>query len=84
MQNIHELGKTYTITKVCTLLKNISLSEKAVNQICDVIKYSDLFPSCHQERLKTTYSRNKTFTKMFTYREPQKMALDRMKTWHKD
>ncbi|MEQ2176473.1 hypothetical protein GOODEAATRI_028302, partial [Goodea atripinnis] len=75
MQNIHELGQAYTLTKVGSLLKNRSLSEEAVNQICDCIKESDLFSACHQGQLKSTYSRNQTFTKMSTYTEPQKVAL---------
>lgn len=76
MQNVHELGQAYTITKVSSFLKNdMSLSDEAVSKICDCIKESDLFSACHQGQLRTTYSRNQTFTKMFKYTEPQKVAL---------
>ncbi len=53
----------------------MSLSDEAVSKICDCIKESDLFSACHQGQLRTTYSRNQTFTKMFNYTEPQKVAL---------
>jgi len=39
MQNVHELGQAYTITKVSSLLKNdMSLSDEVVAKICDCIK----------------------------------------------
>jgi hypothetical protein len=48
MQNVHDLGQAYTINKVSSLLKNdMSLSDEAVTKICDCIKESDLFSSCH-------------------------------------
>lgn len=76
MQNVHELGQAYTINKVSSLLKNdMNRSYEAVTKICDCIKESDLFSACHQGQLRTTYSRNQTFTKMFKYTEPQKVAL---------
>ncbi|XP_013855791.1 uncharacterized protein LOC106511580, partial [Austrofundulus limnaeus] len=75
MQNIHELGQAYTMSKVTSLLKNMSLSEEVISQICDCIKKSDLFSACHQGQLRTVYSRNQTFTKMFKYTEPQKVTL---------
>nr|XP_055062822.1 uncharacterized protein LOC129445851 isoform X2 [Misgurnus anguillicaudatus] len=76
MQNVHELGQAYTIAKVSSFLKNdMSLSDEAVSKICDCIKESDLFSACHQGQLRTTYSRNQTFTKMFKYTEPQKVPL---------
>lgn len=76
MQNVHELGQAYMITKVSSLLKNdMSLSDEAVTKICDCIKESDLFSACHEGPLRTAYSRNQTFTKMFKYTEPQKVAL---------
>ncbi len=53
----------------------MSLSDEAVSKICDCIKESDLFSACHQGQLRITYSRNQTFTKMFNYTEPQKVAL---------
>ncbi|XP_053090764.1 uncharacterized protein LOC128318517 [Pangasianodon hypophthalmus] len=53
----------------------MSLSDEAVSKICDCIKESDFFSACHQGQLRTTYSRNLTFTKMFNYTEPQKVAL---------
>lgn len=47
MQNVHELGQTYTITKVSSVLKNdMSLSDEAITKICDCIKESDLFSAC--------------------------------------
>lgn len=76
MQNVHELGQAYTITRVSSFLKNdMSLSDEAVSKICDCIKESDLFSACHQGQLRTTYSRNQTFKKKFNYTEPQKVAL---------
>ncbi|XP_056445578.1 uncharacterized protein LOC130381819 isoform X2 [Gadus chalcogrammus] len=76
MQNVHDLGQAYTINKVSSLLKNdMSLSDEAVTKICDCIKESDLFSSCHQGQLRTTYTRNQTFKKMFKYTEPRKVAL---------
>lgn len=59
MQNVHELGQTYTITKVSSVLKNdMSLSDEAITKICDCIKESDLFSACHQGQLRTVYTRN--------------------------
>ena len=76
MQDVHDLGQAYTIIKVSSLLKNdLSLSDEAVTKICDCIKESDLFSASHQGQLRTTYTRNQTFTKMFKYTEPQKVAL---------
>lgn len=76
MQNVHELGQAYTLTKVSSLLKNdMSLSDEAITKICDCIKDSDLFSACHQGQLRTTYSRNQTFTKILKYTEPKKVAL---------
>lgn len=52
MQNVHDLGQAYTITKVSSLLKNdMSLSDEAVTKICDGIEESDLFSACHQGQL---------------------------------
>lgn len=76
MQNVHELGQAYTITKLRSLLKNdMSLSDEAAAKICDCIKDTDLFSTCHQGPLRSTYSRNQMFTRMFKYTEPQKVAL---------
>ncbi len=81
MQNVHDLGQAYTLTKLSSLLKNyMNLSDEAIAKICDCIKESDLFSACHQGQLRTTYSRNQTFTKMFKYTEPQKWHWEWMKT----
>lgn len=53
----------------------MSLSDEAVTKICECIKESDLFSACHLGQLRTTYTRNQTFAKMFKYTEPQEVAL---------
>ncbi|KAF7648410.1 hypothetical protein LDENG_00157310, partial [Lucifuga dentata] len=51
------------------------LTDDAIAKICDCVKESDLFSTCHQGPLRTTYSRGKTFKKMFKYIEPKKIIL---------
>lgn len=75
MQTVHELGQGYTLNKVSSLLTNLSLSDETVAKICDCIKESDLFSACHQGPLRTTYSRNQTFTKTLKYTAPKKVVL---------
>lgn len=75
MQTVHELGQAYTLTKVRSLLKNINLTDETVTKICDCIKESDLFSACHQGQLRTTYSRNQTFSKMLRFTAPKKVTL---------
>lgn len=75
MQTVHELGQAYTLGKVSSLLKDMSLSDEVVTKICDCIKESDLFSACHQGQLRTTYSRNQTFSKVLNYTAPKKVAL---------
>lgn len=76
MQNVHELGQDFTISKLCSLLKDeMSLTDDAVTKICDCVRDSDLFSACHQGPLRTTYSRTQTFKNMFKYTEPKKLTL---------
>lgn len=75
MQNVHELGQAYTITKVNSVLKDMNLSDEAITKICDCINEADLFSTCHREQLRTAYSRNQTFTNILNYTEPQKVVL---------
>jgi len=76
MQNVHELGQDYILSKLRSLLKDdMSLTDDAIAKICDCVKDSDLFSVCHQGPLRTTYSRAQTFKKMFKYIEPKKVTL---------
>lgn len=76
IQNVHELGQEYTMSKLHSLLKNdMCLTDDSVAKICDCVKDSDLFSSCHQGPLRTTLSRAQTFKKMFNYIEPKKVKL---------
>nr|XP_021336450.1 uncharacterized protein LOC110440176 isoform X1 [Danio rerio] len=76
MQNVHELGQDYTLSKLRSLLKNeMDLADEVVSKVCDCVKDSDLFSFCHQGPLRTTYSRSQTFKQMFKYIEPKKVTL---------
>lgn len=76
MQNLHELGQDYTLSKLCSLLKDdMSLTDDDITKICDCVRDSDLFSACHQGPLRTAYSRAQTFKNMFTYIEPKKLTL---------
>lgn len=76
MQNVHELGQDYTLSKLRSLLKNdMGLTDDAIAKICDCVKDSDLFSVCHQGPLRTTYARAQTFKKMFKYIQPKKVTL---------
>ncbi|XP_035982662.1 uncharacterized protein LOC118557207 [Fundulus heteroclitus] len=76
MQNVHDLGQDYTLSKLRSLLKNdMSLNDDAIAKICDCVKDSDLFSACHHGPLRTTYSRAQTFKKMFKYIEPKTVKL---------
>nr|XP_020467541.1 uncharacterized protein LOC109966765 [Monopterus albus] len=76
MQNVHELGQDYTLSKLRSLLKNdMCLTDDAIVKICDCVKDTDLFSVCHQGPLRTTYSRAQAFKKMFKYIEPKKIIL---------
>ncbi|XP_032446174.1 uncharacterized protein LOC116737240 isoform X1 [Xiphophorus hellerii] len=76
MQNVHELGMDYTLTKVKSLLKDdMCLADDAVAKICDCVRDSDLFSVCHHGPLRTTYSRTQTLKKMLKYTEPKQISL---------
>lgn len=64
------------LSKYCSLLKDdISLTDDTFTKTCDYVRDSDLFSACHQEPLRTTYSRAQTFKNMLKYIEPQKLTL---------
>lgn len=75
MQTVHELGQVYTLNKLRSVLQSMTLSDEVVTKICDCIKESDLFSACHRGPLRTTYSRNQTFSKNFKYTSAKKVAL---------
>ena len=76
MQNVHELGQDYTLSKLHSLLKDdMCLTDDVIAKICDCVKDSDLFSVCHQGPLRTTYSRTQMYKKMFKYIEPKKLIL---------
>lgn len=76
MQDIHELGQAYTLSRLRSLLKNdTSLSDDDITKVCDSVKGFDLFTECHTGPMRTIYSRNQTFKKMFHYVEPKKLLL---------
>ena len=57
LQNVHELGQDYTLSKLRSLLKDdMSLADDAISKICHCVKETDLFSVCHQGPLRTTYS----------------------------
>lgn len=47
IQNIHELGQTYTLNRLNLLLREMSVADEDMVKICDTIKQSDLFTACH-------------------------------------
>lgn len=58
MQNVHLLGQDYALGKLHSLLKNdLCLTDDTIVKICDCIKESDLFSTCHKGPLRTTYTR---------------------------
>lgn len=76
MQNVHEIGLDYTLSKLQLLLKNdLNLTDDAVSKICDCVKESDLFSGSHKGPLRTTYSRAQTFHSMFKYVQPKRISL---------
>lgn len=78
MQNIHELGQTYSLGKLASLLKDdTSLSEEDINKVCESVKSYDLFSACHTGPLRTVHSRAQIFKKAFNYVEPKKIFLGR-------
>ncbi|KAK0140164.1 hypothetical protein N1851_022918 [Merluccius polli] len=78
IQNIHELGQTYSLSKLTALLKNdTSLSDEDITRVCESVRGSDLFSACHRGPMRTAYSRTQTFKKKFNYVEPKKMFLGR-------
>lgn len=77
MQNIHELGQTYTLNRLNLLLKDMSVSDEDIVKISDTIKQSDLFTACHTGPMRTAYSRTQCFKDMFKYVEPKKIVLGR-------
>ncbi|XP_046709098.1 uncharacterized protein LOC124388478 isoform X1 [Silurus meridionalis] len=77
MQNIHELGQTYTFSKLHSLLQNLSLPNETISQIFATVKESDLFSVCHKGPMRTEYSRSQTFKKVFKYVEPKRILLGR-------
>lgn len=78
IQNIHELGQTYTLSKLTSLLKNeTSLSDDDISKVCQSVRESDLFSACHTGPMRTAHSRAQCFKKMFNYVEPKKVFLGR-------
>lgn len=76
MQNLHELGQDYTLSKLHSFLKDdMSLTDDDITKICDCVRDSDLFSACHKGPLRTTYARAQTFKHMFKYIEPKKLTL---------
>ncbi|XP_076875209.1 uncharacterized protein LOC143525314 isoform X2 [Brachyhypopomus gauderio] len=76
MQNIHELGQTYTLSKLTLLLKEeTSLSDQDITKICESIRGFDVFSTCHKGPMRTAYSRAQSFKQIFNYVEPTKIFL---------
>ncbi|XP_056623445.1 uncharacterized protein LOC130436632 isoform X2 [Triplophysa dalaica] len=76
MQSIHELGQTYSLKKLSAFLKNdLDLTDENIGRVCDVVKESDIFTTCHDGPMRTNFSRTKTFKEMFRYTEPVKLYL---------
>lgn len=76
MQNVHELGLDYTLSKLHSLLKDeLNLTDNVMGKVCDCIKDSDLFSSSHKGPLRTTYAKAQTFKRMFKYVEPKVVRL---------
>ena len=77
IQNIHELGQTYTLNRLKLVLKELSVSDEDIVKICDTVKESDLFSACHTGPMRTAYSRARCFKEMFKYVEPKRVFLGR-------
>lgn len=78
IQNIHELGQTYTLSKLASQLKNeTSLTEDEITKICQSVKESDLFSACHTGPMRTAHTRAQCFKKNFNYVEPKTVLLGR-------
>lgn len=78
MQNIHELGQTYTLSKLSSLLQHdTGLPDKCITNVCESVKGFDLFTECHAGPMRTAYSRAKSFKEKFNYVEPKKIFLGR-------
>ncbi|XP_058268078.1 uncharacterized protein LOC131366977 [Hemibagrus wyckioides] len=77
MQNMHELGQTYTLNQLHFLLKGLSVSDEDIVKICDTVKKSDLFSACHTGPMRTAYSRAQCFKEIFKYVEPKRVFLGR-------
>lgn len=75
MQNIHELGQTYSLNRLNLLLKETSFADDDIAKICDTVKQSDLFSACHTGPMRTAHSRARCFKDMFEYGEPKKVLL---------
>lgn len=76
MQNVHELGLDYTLSKLHSLLKNqLNQTDDVMGRVFDCIKDSDLFSSAYKGPLRTTYARTQTFKRMFKYIEPKIVRL---------
>lgn len=76
MQNLHELGLDYTLSKLHSLMKDeLNLTDDVVRKVSDCIEDSDLFSSTHKGPLRTAYSRAQTFKRMFKYVQPKVVRL---------
>jgi len=75
IQNIHELGQTYTLNRLNLLLKEMSFANEDIAKICDTVKQLDLFSTCHTGPMRTVYSRAQCFKDLFKYGEPKKVLL---------
>ena len=65
MQNVHELGQDYTLSKLHSLLKDdMCLTDDVIAKICDCVKDSDLFSVCHQGPLNNIF-KNSDVKKMY-------------------
>uniref|UniRef100_A0A096MAD3 Uncharacterized protein n=1 Tax=Poecilia formosa TaxID=48698 RepID=A0A096MAD3_POEFO len=74
IQNIHELGQTYCLSKLWSLLKNETpLSDEDITNICESVKGFDLFSICHTGPMRTAHSS----ANLFNYVEPKKIFLGR-------
>lgn len=76
MQNIYELGQTYTFNKLHSFLQNdLSLPEEDISKIFSTVKESDLFSMCHKGPTWTEYSWSQALKKTFNYVEPKRIFL---------
>ena len=78
IQNIHELGQTYTLSKLNSMLKNgTALSDEDIRKVCNSVTESDLFSVSHKGPMRTSYSRAQHFKNNFNYVEPKQICLGR-------